>query len=216
MCGMPPAASRPFVLASASPRRRELLGAVGLIFTVAPADLDEVAIGDGMPPDQAALAVASAKAEAIARAGDTVLAADTVVVLDGRALGKPASRSEAVRMLEQLRDRSHDVVTAVTLRAPGVARSALHRSAVRMRAYDRAEVETYAATGAGLDKAGGYGIQDENFRPVEAIEGCWCNVMGLPLWSAVRLLERVGCTARRRPDQTFPRCASCPLAAESA
>src|SRR5262249_38560986 len=163
-----------------------------------------------------AAAVASAKAAAIESTAGIVLAADTVVVLDGRALGKPASRDDAVRMLEQLRGRAHEVVTAVAPRAPRVAPATLRRSTVRMRAYDRGEIAAYVATGAGLDKAGAYGIQDERFRPVESIDGCWCNVMGLPLWSAVRLLDQVGCGAPRRPDQTFARCASCPLAGESA
>src|SRR5262245_3639132 len=206
--GVPPQ----FVLASASPRRRELLGALGLGFAVAPAELDEVAIGSGMEPDRAALAVASAKAAAVQ--GATVLAADTMVVLDGRVLGKPASADEAAHMLEALRGRSHEVVTGLVLRADATARAVVRRSTVRMRAYARAEIDAYVATGAGLDKAGAYGIQDDGFRPVETIEGCWCNVMGLPLWTAVRVLDEVGCRAPRRPDQAFARCASCPLASE--
>jgi MAF protein len=207
--------SRPFILASASPRRRELLGAVGLDFAVAPADLDEVAIGAGLEPDRAALAVASAKAAAVGGSDDVVLAADTMVVLDRRVLGKPASAAEAVAMLEALRDRAHEVITGVALRAGAVARAALRRSTVRMRAYDRPEIEAYVASGAGLDKAGAYGIQDDRFRPVETIDGCWCNVMGLPLWTVVRTLDEMGCRASRRPDQAFGRCASCPLASET-
>jgi nucleoside triphosphate pyrophosphatase len=211
---MLPDAAPQFVLASASPRRRELLGALGLVFAVAPADLDEVAIGTGMEPDRAAVAVASAKAAAIAPREATVLAADTMVVLDGRVLGKPASADEAARMLEALRGRSHEVITAMALRVGAVVRAALRRSTVRMRAYARAEIDGYVATGAGLDKAGAYGIQDDRFQPVEAIEGCWCNVMGLPLWTAVRALDEAGCRAPRRPDQAFARCAACPLASE--
>jgi MAF protein len=207
--------SRPFILASASPRRRELLGAVGLDFAVAPADLDEVAIGAGLEPDRAALAVASAKAAAIGGPADVVLAADTMVVLAGRVLGKPTSAPDAVAMLEALRARPHEVVTGVAVRAGAVARTALRRSTVRMRAYERPEIEAYVASGAGLDKAGAYGIQDDRFRPVETIDGCWCNVMGLPLWTAVRALDELGCRASRRPDQAFERCASCPLAPEA-
>jgi len=211
---MQPGAPPQFVLASASPRRRELLGALGLVFAVVPADLDEVAIGAGMVPERAALAVASAKAAAVAGLGATVLAADTVVVLDGQVLGKPASADEAAHMLEALRGRSHEVVTGLALRADAGTRAVVRRSTVRMRAYDRAEIDAYVATGAGLDKAGAYGIQDDGFRPVETIEGCWCNVMGLPLWTAVRALDEAGCRAPRRPDQAFVRCASCPLASE--
>jgi MAF protein len=203
-----------FVLASASPRRRDLLGAVGLAFEVTPADLDEAAIGAGLPPEAAALAVAAAKVDAIARQGVVVLAADTIVVLDGRMLGKPASPDEARAMLDALRDRTHRVVTGVAVRAPGVALAVARWSDVRMRGYRRDEIDAYVAAGGGMDKAGAYGIQDEPFRPVDTITGCWCNVMGLPLWTAVGLVARAGCPAPRRPDQAFARCATCPLAGE--
>src|SRR5262245_52284390 len=209
-----PSAAQEFVLASASPRRRELLGALGLAFRVAPADLDEAAIGDGLPPADAALAVAAAKAEALPASAPVVLAADTMVVLDGRTLGKPASTTDARDMLWALRGRAHEVVTAVVLRAAGEMSRAVCWSTVRMRAYDREEVARYVETGLSLDKAGAYGIQDEPFRPVEAIEGCWCNVMGLPLWTAARLLARAGCASARSPDQVFARCGGCPLARE--
>ena len=206
-----PEAVPSLVLASASPRRRELLGALGLTFRVAPADLDEAAIGDGLPPERAVLAVASAKAAVLGGAGGVVLAADTMVVLEGRVLGKPASPGDAHDMLAALRGRSHEVVTAVVVRADGDTQRAVRRSTVRMRAYGHDEIAAYVATGSGLDKAGAYGIQDEPFCPVEAIEGCWCNVMGLPLWTAVRLLDRAGCPAPRDPGQVRARCAACPL-----
>jgi MAF protein len=208
------ATTPPLVLASASPRRRELLGALGLAFRVAPADLDEDAIGDGLPPERAALAVASAKAAAFGESGGVVLAADTVVVLGGRRLGKPASPADACDMLAALRGRPHEVVTAVVVRADADTQRAVRSSTVRMRAYGRDEIAAYVAGGSGLDKAGAYGIQDEPFRPVQAIEGCWCNVMGLPLWTAARLLERAGCPPPRNPGQVFVRCATCPLADE--
>lgn len=207
-------AAPPLLLASASPRRRELLGELGLTFRVAAADLDEAAIGDGLPPERAALVVASAKAAALAGQGGIVLAADTMVVLDGRVLGKPASTGDASAMLAALRGRAHDVVTAVVVRAGADGQHALCRSTVRMRPYRDDEIAAYVATGSGLDKAGAYGIQDEPFRPVEAIDGCWCNVMGLPLWTAVRLLERAGCPAPQTPAQVFARCVTCPLADE--
>lgn len=200
------------VLASASPRRRELLAAVGLDFRVVPADLDEEAIAAGLEPEAAALAVASAKADAIATGDTVVLAADTIVVLDGRMLGKPGSPDEARRMLQALRDRTHRVVTAVAVRAGAAEERAAEWSAVRMRAYRDEEIAAYVAAGGGLDKAGAYGIQDEPFRPVAAIDGCWCNVMGLPLWTALRLLEEAGRRAPRRPERVYTRCASCPLA----
>jgi MAF protein len=204
------------VVASASPRRSELLGAIGLSFEVRPADIDEEAVGAGLAPAAAVLAVAEAKADA-ARHGDAlVLTADTVVVLDGVVLGKPSSTGDARRMLRLLRGRAHRVLTALCLSAPDAARrSEVVESEVRMRAYSDGEVAAYLATGAGLDKAGAYGIQDELLRPVESITGCWCNVMGLPLWTAWRMLAEAGIRPPRMPDAAFPRCGPCPLGSAS-
>ena len=205
----------PLILASASPRRRHLLDAVGLDFELAPADLDEAALAAGLPPEASALAVAAAKAAAMARRDACVLAADTIVVLDGVVFGKPSSGEHAREMLAALRGRDHEVITAVAVRTPEGERRTACRSVVRMRAYSAAEIDAYVAAGGGQDKAGAYGIQDEPFRPVAAIEGCWCNVMGLPLWIALRMLADGGCAAPRRPDQAFARCATCPSAPEA-
>jgi septum formation protein len=200
------------VLASASPRRRELLDAIGLGFDVRPVDLDEAAIAGTLPPADAAVTVATAKARSANGAGDTVvLAADTMVVLDGRTLGKPADPDDAVRMLASLRGRTHTVVTGVSVRTPDCEMTAAVESAVRMRPYGDAEIVAYVESGGGRDKAGSYGIQDEPFVPVEAIEGCYCNVMGLPLWTAYRLLREAGCTAPRKPGDVLARCAVCPM-----
>jgi septum formation protein len=200
------------VLASASPRRRELLGALGVDFTVAPADLDEEAIAAGARPADGALAVASEKARAVAaREPDAVvLAGDTIVVLDDAVLGKPKDPDEARGMLEALRGRTHDVLTAVVVCAAGEARTEVGRSVVRMRAYSPEEIAGYVATSAPLDKAGAYGVQDGVFDPVAAIDGCYCNVMGLPLWTVARLLGGAGRPTPRRPDEAFARCAGCP------
>jgi len=203
----------PLILASASPRRRHLLDAVGLDFELAPANLDEAALGAGLPPEASALAVAAAKAAAVVRRDACVLAADTIVVLDGVVFGKPVSGEHAREMLAALGGRDHEVITAVVMRTPDGERRTACGSVVRMRAYSAAEIDAYVASGGGRDKAGAYGIQDEPFRPVEAIEGCWCNVMGLPLWLALRMLAEGGCVAPRRPDQAFARCVSCPYAA---
>jgi septum formation protein len=200
------------VLASASPRRRHLLDAVGLRFELAPANLDEEALAAGLPPEESALVVAAAKAAAVTRRDACVLAADTIVVLDGVVFGKPASSERAREMLAALRGRDHEVITAVAVRTPDGERRTACRSVVRMRAYSAAEIDAYVAAGGGRDKAGAYGIQDEPFRPVETIEGCWCNVMGLPLWTALRMLADGRCAAPLRPDQAFARCASCPSA----
>jgi len=202
------------VLASASPRRRELLETIGLGFEVRPLDLDEGALAGTLPPMEAATAVAAAKARAVQAApGTVVLAADTMVVVDGEMLGKPTDTADAGRMLRKLRGRQHTVVTAVTVRGAEAEWTAALESTVRMRDYADHEVDAYVAGGGGLDKAGAYGIQDEGFLPVEAIEGCYCNVMGLPLWTAYRLLREAGCTAPRRPGDVLSRCAVCPMRA---
>jgi MAF protein len=200
------------VLASASPRRRELLDAIGLVFEVRPLDLDEQAIAGTLPPPDAAVAVATAKARAANHApGGVVIAADTMVVLDDRILNKPTDAADAERMLAALGGRTHTVVTGVAVRAPDSEWTAAVESEVRMRPYRRDEIAAYVASGGGRDKAGSYGIQDEPFVPVEAIEGCYCNVMGLPLWTAYRLLREAGCTAPRRPGDALARCAVCPM-----
>jgi MAF protein len=203
------------VLASASPRRRELLSAVGVTFDLFVAALDEPAIAAGRSPADGARAVAIAKAEAAPADPRPILAADTVVVLDGEVLGKPADPEDAAAMLARLGGREHAVITAVAMRTGSAIRTAVRESRVRMRAYGADEIAAYVATGSALDKAGAYGIQDEPFRPVASIVGCWCNVMGLPLWTALRLLEDAGCRAPRRADQAFARCASCPLAGDA-
>ena len=200
------------VLASASPRRRELLDAIGLGFAVRPVDLDEVAVAGTLPPLEAATAVATAKARATdGKPGTVVLAADTIVVLDERVIGKPADDATAREMLAALRGRAHTVVTAVTVHTPDSEWTAAIESGVRMRAYTDDEIDAYVADGGGRDKAGSYGIQDAPFLPVETIEGCYCNVMGLPLWTAYRLLREAGCTAPRRPGDVLARCAVCPM-----
>lgn len=200
------------MLASASPRRRDLLDAIGLAFDVKPVDLDETAAAGDRPPLEAAVAVATAKARAApAQPGVVVLAADTMVVVDDAVLGKPADDADARRMLALLRGRAHTVVTGVAVRAPDSELTAAMESQVFMRKYGDEEIAAYVAGGGGRDKAGSYGIQDEPFVPVEKIEGCYCNVMGLPLWTAFRLLREAGCTAPRRPGDVLARCAVCPM-----
>jgi len=199
------------VLASQSPRRRRLLEAIGLRFEVVPADLDEDAIAAGLAPAEAATAVARAKAEAVDAGSALVLAADTMVVLDGVVFGKPAGPAEARAMLARLRDRSHEVVTAICLRTPGGVGTAVRQTTVRMRAYGDAEVNAWVESGKAFDKAGAYGIQDDRFQPVETISGCYCNVMGLPLWTVYRRLASAGCVAPATPDQALTPCVACPL-----
>ncbi|MBI4497970.1 MAG: septum formation protein Maf [Chloroflexi bacterium] len=184
------------VLASASPRRRELLACLGLPFQIAPAAVDEAALLRGAPATpETAEALARAKAQAAAAPpGAVVIAADTLVVRDGTILGKPRDPEEAAAMLHTLRGRAHQVMTGVAVRLAGTqgAQSGHAVSAVTMRPYAEAEIQAYVASGDPLDKAGAYAIQHPVFRPVARLEGCYWNVVGLPLCLLGRLLAAVG------------------------
>jgi MAF protein len=203
------------ILASSSPRRQSLLARLGLPFVVRPVDIDEDASGSANPRIVAAR-LARTKAEAARlRDGDNpiIVAADTVVALGGRMLGKPDGADEARQTLSQLRGRTHDVVTAVAI-MPSGQRSPLVRNPVTrvsMRLYSEAEVQSTISRGDPFDKAGGYAIQDEVLMPVESYEGCYCNVMGLPLWSTAELLRRAGVPVMPQSERLLPQCASCPL-----
>jgi septum formation protein len=182
-----------FVLASKSPRRRQLLGALGLEFTVDVADVDETPFHNE-PPDVLVCRLCRTKAEAVAerRPREVVLAADTLVVLDGVLLGKPADAAEAVAMLSALRDRIHVVYTAVCVMHGENAATRVSATDVKMRAYTDPEIEAYVETGDPLDKAGAYGIQDPEFAPVESWDGCYSAVMGLPVGLAAEMLAAAG------------------------
>ncbi len=175
------------ILASSSPRRRELLAQLGLRFEIIKPDIDESRRADEELVDYAER-LSREKAEAVARvlAGEPALivSADTIVLDGGELLGKPADAADARRMLRQLRGREHAVVTAFTLfRAGAVPRVITRhaRTAVEMRDFSDAEIDDYVASGDPLDKAGAYGIQNEVFRPVARIDGSYSNVVGLPL-----------------------------------
>lgn len=202
------------VIASASPRRRELLASLGLRFVVAPSDVDEEALAAGRAPEDAAVHLARSKAAAAAGETRVVLAADTMVVVDDRVLGKPADADDARAMLRTLRARTHRVLTGVAVVSPAGEQTALVESTVRIRDYAEAEIDAYVATRDPYDKAGGYAIQNDGFRPVDAISGCWCNVMGLPLWTAYAMLRAAGVLASIPPDRAHPRCVACPLSRE--
>ncbi len=142
-------------------------------------------------------------------AATAILGADTIVVLDGRSLGKPAGPDEAREMLEALRGRTHEVVTGLAVIAGERVAADHARTAVTMRDYGRDEVERYIATGSPFDKAGAYAIQDAEFAPVERYEGCECSVIGLPLWTARRLLRVTAGLMGEEP--AYDRCRECPL-----
>ncbi|WP_293179451.1 Maf family protein [Oceanithermus sp.] len=184
-------AARPpaLVLASGSPRRRELLARLGLPFEVRPPAAEE-APRPGETPAQTARRLAEAKAAAVM--GDWVVAADTVVEVEGRALGKPRDAEENERFLRLLSGRDHRVHTGLALVGPGGAASLVSTATVRFRQLADWEIAAYAASGEGLDKAGGYGIQEKGMVLVEAIEGDFFTVMGLPVARLWTLLDELG------------------------
>ena len=202
------------ILASASPRRSELLAHLGVDFEVVVSGFDESSISTGRP-ETLARRLAQAKALEVSRIAQNahVVAADTVVVRRGMMLGKPADASEARAMLSGLRGRVHRVITAVVVVSPRRPRARVAHavSSVRMRAYTDAEIESFIATGRPFDKSGGYAIQDADFAPVAAHEGCICSVIGLPLWTVRQLLQRVAGIETSEP--AYERCMECPLRA---
>ena len=190
------------ILASASPRRRELLERLGLPFEVRPSGIEEP-LAAGVPASTLATTLARAKAADIAdrlrAAGEAalVLGADTLVVLDGQPLGKPTSQGDARAMLRALRGRSHEVVTGVVVRDADPAGRELTEavvSRVLMRDYTDAEIAAYVATGEPDDKAGAYAVQGRGRRLVSRVDGCYTNVVGLPLRTTARLLQAFGLT----------------------
>ncbi|MBN1438342.1 MAG: septum formation protein Maf [Anaerolineales bacterium] len=185
------------VLASESPRRRELLRQSGIGCIALPVSIDEE-IRPGEDPQEAAVRLACKKARAaslvLSGLEEWILAADTVVADGKTVLGKPCDRRQAEEYLLRLRGRAHRVITGVCLlRLPsGEEASAAAVTAVRMRNYSDPEIAEYLSGGNALDKAGGYAIQDSSFRPVESINGCYTNVVGLPLCLVYGLLEEAG------------------------
>jgi len=183
----------PIVLASGSPRRKQLLEMLRIPFRVIPPDVDEHVL-PGEEPGHYVSRLSRAKAEAVvARApGEVILAADTTVVLDGAIFEKPTSPANAVEMLSRLQGRTHEVMTAVAVARDGELAQALDVSRVTFRSVDRATLEAYVATGEPMDKAGAYAIQGLGAPLIERVEGDFFGVMGLPLRLALDLLARFG------------------------
>lgn len=200
-----------FILASSSPRRRELLGSLGIPFTVVKPDIDE-SQHLGEPPlvyvARLSQQKAAVVAENVALEEQIILAADTVVILGadtlgvdehGDILGKPLDTDDARDMLRRLRGRTHQVCTAMTLFTPvsggqGGVITRVTSTDVTMRDYSDAEIDAYIETGDPFDKAGSYAIQHPVFRPVANIDGCYTNVVGLPLCTLKNMLTEIGWT----------------------
>ena len=184
------------VLASASPRRGALLRLLDVPFVTMVADIDE-SERPGEEPAPLALRLSMSKAEEVAARLDRpalVLAADTIVVLDGVVLGKPRDADDARSMLKALRGRVHGVITGLSALAHPTGRtiSQVVTTQVTMRNYGSGEIEAYVASGDPLDKAGAYAIQSTSFAPVARIEGCYTNVVGLPLCRVASVLAALG------------------------
>jgi septum formation protein len=195
---IPESDSVSLILASSSPRRRQLLALTGWEAVVCPVEVEERSLSDEsartlarrLALDKARISAKNAVAQGI------ILAADTVVTDGGRLLGKPVDSTQAEQMLLSLRGREHRVVSAIALIDKGDHREVedICETFVPMRNYSAKEITTYIASGDPMDKAGAYGIQNEGFRPVEMerLHGCFANVMGLPLCHLVRSMHRLG------------------------
>jgi septum formation protein len=193
------------LLASASPRRAELLRAAGFSFDVISADVDE-----SVRPDETAAAyvrrLAREKSEKVQPASDAdvvVIGADTTVVVDGEVLGKPADDADAAHMLRRLSGRTHEVLTGVSVRRGARERGRVERTAVTFAALDEADIRWYVESGEGRDKAGAYAIQGLASRFVPRIDGSYSNVVGLPIACVFELLTAISDTPRDRacPDR---------------
>lgn len=178
------------ILASASPRRKELLGLITKEFKIIPSGVCEV-VPDGLPPEKQPLYLARLKAEDIAKKypHGTVIGADTSVIIDNCVLGKPVGREEAKNMLLRLSGRTHKVITGCAVIKNGECRSFSSVTEVEFYPLTDVEIEEYIATGEPFDKAGAYGIQGKGGLLVKAIRGDWYNVVGLPVAELARTLK---------------------------
>jgi MAF protein len=185
------------ILASKSPRRMALLRTCGIDYVAIPANTPEEP-RSGESPRNIVLRIAREKAESIRRQGKwlecTILAADTIVADGDEILGKPANINQAREFLAQLRGRTHRVITGISLWAPDSDTPLIEsvETSVRMREYTEAEMEEYLCTGDGMDKAGAYAIQHSVFQPVASWNGCYTNVVGLPVCRVYNLLRGIG------------------------
>lgn len=194
-----PAASVSIVLASGSPRRRELLAGLGLAFEVRPADIDESALS-GESAEAYVARLAADKAAAVAEElrgvasddGPLIIAADTVVVCDGELLGKPRDAAENAAFLDRLAGRTHQVLTGHCLLKDGRREAVVRATDVTFRALSAGEKRRYVDTGEGFDKAGGYAIQGIGASLVDRIDGCYFNVVGLSVPAVVAAARRLG------------------------
>ena len=196
------------VLASASPRRLELLAALVSAFEVMPSDAAEDLTGDAIA-DAGRLALAKAQVVAAREPAALVIGADTIVFDGEHSYGKPRDAADAGTMLRALRGRAHTVVTAVAVVAPWKSVTSHSLARVTLANLSEASIDAYVASGRPLDKAGAYAIQDDDVPTVNSIDGCYCSVVGLPLWRLRAMLREAGVDSRE-PSAMRDRCATCP------
>ena len=204
------------VLASNSPRRRELIRALDIAVELGGSNDEEGPPRPGETPRQYVSRLSLEKARAAAPGGGPAifLGADTAVVIDGHILGKPSDNAEASRMLHALRGRVHTVVTGVAALDSGTGRwlQRARSTDVAMRHYSDAEMAAYMESGEHWDKAGAYGVQDTRFNPAKEVLGCYLNAMGFPLCEVAGLLAEMGVPARLKPGYRLPdQCRDCSL-----
>lgn len=199
----------PLRLASGSPRRAQILRDAGFAFEIEPSRTDERAPSPEANSGTEAELLAAAKASDVARRHpeELVLGADTLVVLNDRIIGKPAGPSDAAAVLRRLRGRTHLVVTGIALDGALGRAAGTRTTSVTFRRYSDGEIQQYVDSGLPMDKAGSYGIQDEPFRPAQSIQGCYLNVVGLPMCLTAELMERIGAF---RPGSPRPVCPHAP------
>jgi septum formation protein len=191
----------PLILASASPRRAELLRAAGFDFVIRPAEIDESARAGESPHDYV-LRLAVEKARAVRwETGDVVLGADTTVVVDDEMLGKPVDEADAIRMLRRLEGRSHQVLTGVCVASGDEVEGRVEVTEVEFLPMSAEEIAWYVATGEPMDKAGAYGIQGNCSRFISRINGSYANVVGLPVAAVHAMLKRFQSSVRHKLDR---------------
>ena len=207
-------AGHPITLASASPRRRQILDEAGIPFRAVAPQTDETITQNTPEAHVEALALAKARSVAPSLRRGLVLAADTVVVDGETVLGKPRDEGHALEMLERLQGRQHQVLTGVAVvdATTGESIGGVETSLVTMRHYTDAEARAFVASGGATDKAGAYAVQDTTFRPAASVNGCYVNVVGLPLCLTMRLLRQLG--AALETPAPPKECQRCPLESE--
>jgi MAF protein len=206
------------LLASSSPRRKKIMQGVENTVEVFRPDMTEGPRETTESPEEYVTRLSREKSEFSIAQGKsgTILTADTTVALDGEIFGKPESVTQAREMLGKLRGRTHHVLTGVTVRGQNDARmlSAVKSTAVHVREFSEPEMEEYLRSGIPMDRAGAYGVQDMPFDPVTSVEGCYLNVVGLPLCTVADLMRTVDANMKLRPKDRVPymdRCDSCEL-----